>query len=249
LTRSVAYVVAKAPRAGAVKTRLFPTVTPDEAANLARSFLLDTLECVRAVDGVEARIVCRDRSDARLLADIVGADVVILRQSQPGLGAALEDCFDHGSTDGFERVAVLGSDSPTLPASIIRQAFDLLDVADVSIGPTEDGGYYVLAAHEPHPILFRDMVWGNPAVLGETLARCTRAGLRAAVLRPWFDVDDGADLLRLRDELERGEPRAAPHTRAALAALALDLPRAPAETHDVIATGWPRSVPSTERAG
>jgi rSAM/selenodomain-associated transferase 1 len=249
LTRSVVYVVAKAPRPGAVKTRLFPAVSPDHAADLARSFLLDAIECVRAVGGVEARIVCRDRSDDQLLADIVGGDVAILRQSRPGLGAALEDCFRHGRADGFERVAVLGSDSPTLPASIIREAFDLLDAADVAIGPTQDGGYYMLAAHEPYPILFRDMLWSNSAVLAETLARCTRGGLRAAVLRPWFDVDDGADLLRLRGELERADPRTAPHTRAILASLALDSPPAPQATHDVIATERPRSVPSTERAG
>jgi uncharacterized protein len=217
VTDLVVYVVAKAPRAGAVKTRLVPPLTPEEAAALARAFLLDTLALARAARGVEVRAVCRDAADAAAVRAIGGADLQVLCQHTPGLGGALEECFAHGLADGFGAVAVLGSDSPTLPSAIVEQTFAALDRADVAIGPTDDGGYYVLAARAVHPTLFREMVWSTDRVFGETVARCTAANLRVATLPRWYDVDTPDDLDRLRAELGAGRAERAPSTRSVLA--------------------------------
>ena len=122
MSGAVVYVVAKAPWAGAVKTRLLPAVTPVEAAGLARAFLLDTLVLARRARGVTVRAVCRDAVDATAIRELGRPSLDVLCQREPGLGAALEECFRHGLADGFGAVAVLGSDSPTLPPSVLEVA-------------------------------------------------------------------------------------------------------------------------------
>jgi uncharacterized protein len=224
---SVVYVVAKAPRPGAVKTRLSPILDPEQSAALARGFLLDTLATVRAATGVATRVVCRDPADASAIREMVG-EVDLLCQRGDGLGAALEECFQAGLAAGFARVAVLGSDSPTLPGWIIGRAFASLDACDIAIGPTEDGGYYLLAARVLHPTLFRGMVWSTDSVFRETLARCEAAGLLTTILPTWYDVDAPDDLERLRSDLAAGPPDVAPHTRRALDRSAVDGPGLPA---------------------
>jgi len=211
----VVYVVAKAPRPGAVKTRLSPILGPERAAALARGFLLDTLAIVRDANGVAARVVCPDPADGLAIRELVG-EVDLLCQRGDGLGAALEECFQAGLTGGFSRVAVLGSDSPTLPSWVVGRSFASLDACEVAIGPTEDGGYYLLAARAAYPTLFREMVWSTDSVFRETLARCEAAGLRTTVLPTWYDIDTPDDLERLRRELAAGPSDLAPHTRRAL---------------------------------
>jgi uncharacterized protein len=215
---AVVYVVAKAPRPGEAKTRLCPPLDPADASELARAFLLDAVECARQARDVTPRIVCRDRADADEVRELVGAGIEIYCQRGSGLGAALEECFHHGRGDGFARVAVLGGDSPTLPPETIDEAFSALERADVAIGPSEDGGYYLLAARRPHPTLFRDMVWSHDGVLRETLRRCAAANLRVATLREWYDVDDAVGLHRLSDDLASVPDHLAVHSRRAIAA-------------------------------
>ncbi len=217
---SAVYVVAKAPRPGLVKTRLSPRVSLEQAASLARAFLLDTLLLARHARHVVVRAVCRDPAEAAIVRELGGATLEVLCQGEPGLGAALEECFYHGIADGFDRVAVLGSDSPTLPSELVEQAFATLDRHDVAIGPSEDGGYYLLAARALHPSLFRGMVWSTDTVFHETLARCRRDGLCSAILPSWYDVDTGDCLARLIRELDVASPGTAPNTRLALQAIA-----------------------------
>jgi len=215
----VAYVVAKAPRPGVTKTRLCPPLTPDQASQLARAFLCDTLSNV-TLAGLCPRIVCRGATEQQELRRVAGPLTRVSIQSGAGLGDALDGAFREGLADGFAAVAVLGADSPTLPALVIREAFAALtDDNDVALGPAEDGGYYLLAARRVHPWLFRDMPWSTDGVASETLRRCQAHGLRPHVLPAWYDVDDAASLAILRMELRRLPASTAPHTRAALEAL------------------------------
>ena len=212
----VAYVVAKAPRPGSTKTRLCPPLSPDQAAQLACAFLLDTVATVNLA-GVRARIVCREASEQQPLARLVGQLVPVSVQSGNGLGDALEGAFREGLADGASAVAVLAGDSPTLPGLLLREAFAALAHGfDVVLGPAEDGGYYLLAARTVHPWLFRGMRWSTAGVARETLRRCRILGLRTHILPAWYDVDDAASLDILRTELPRLPPGTAPHTRAVL---------------------------------
>jgi uncharacterized protein len=215
----VAYVVAKAPRPGVSKTRLCPPLTPDQASHLAAAFLRDTLSNV-SLAGLSPRIVCRGMTEQQQLRQLVGPQTQVAIQSGAGLGDALDRAFREGVADGFAAVAVLGADSPTLPALVIREAFAALaDDSEVALGPAEDGGYYLLAARRVYPWLFRDMPWSTDRVASETLRRCQALGLRTHVLPAWYDVDDAASLAILRMDLRRLPVNTAPHTRAALEAL------------------------------
>lgn len=215
----VAYVVAKAPRAGVTKTRLCPPLAPEQAARLARAFLLDALTNVRLA-GVSPRLVCRGPAEQEALRRLAGPLVQVSMQAGEGLGDALEGAFCEGLADGFAAVAVLGADSPTLPTLLLREAFvALADGIDVVLGPAEDGGYYMLAARAIHPRLFRQMAWSTCEVASETLRRCRLLGLRTHVLPTWYDVDDAAALAGLRRDLRRLPRHTAPQTRAVLEAM------------------------------
>ncbi len=215
--QSAVYVVAKAPRPGASKTRLCPPLTPAAAAHLAAAFLLDSVHIVRQA-GLEARIICRDAGERVALERLVGDQATVAVQSGHGLGAALESAFRLGFASGCTAVGVLGSDNPTLPPAALTEAYAALAAgSDVSIGPSEDGGYYLLAARALYPDLFRNMVWSTSEVVADTLQRCAAADLRVHRVAEWYDVDEAADLARLRADLAGSESPAAPATRAALA--------------------------------
>jgi rSAM/selenodomain-associated transferase 1 len=214
--QQVVYVVAKAPSAGVSKTRLCPPLQPGQAAELALAFLGDTLTSVDRV-GCTARVMCRDTAEQAALQRSVGVTTRVSVQGGRGLGDALESAFREGLGDGFAAVAVLGADSPTLPSSILRGALRALTGgADAVLGPTEDGGYYLMAARRLHPALFRDMPWSTNRVAAVTLDRCRQAGLRTHLLPCWYDVDDAPALTRLRAELAQARASLAPRTRSAL---------------------------------
>ncbi len=218
----VVYVVAKAPRAGETKTRLCPPLAAAQAAELAGAFLGDALAVVRQAR-CEARVICRSARERSVLARLVGVAASIHVQDGTGLGDALESAFRQGLADGFGAVGVLGSDSPTLPPLLLRQAFSAVARgADVALCPCADGGYYLLAARALHPRLFRDMAWSTSAVAETTLARCRREWLRTHLLPAWYDVDDAASLARLRTDLANGPPGTAPRTRSVLRGMVLE---------------------------
>jgi rSAM/selenodomain-associated transferase 1 len=233
------YVVAKAPSPGQTKTRLCPPLTPAGAALLARAFLLDVLDTVRA-SGLTARIICRDVAERAALRDLVGDATAVCVQEGSGLGDALESAFRQGLADGFTAVAVLGADVPTLRPEILQDACRAVAGGpggpDVAVGLSDDGGYYLLAARAVHPALFRDMVWSTAGVAGETLRRCRAAGLRSFLLPPWYDVDDAAGLETLRADLAAAPPGVARRTRAVLATLAGALPEV---TPPATSCPWP----------
>jgi rSAM/selenodomain-associated transferase 1 len=215
------YVVAKAPRAGAVKTRLCPPLRPEQAALLYRGFLLDSLETAAQIRDAAVRAICPSDTGQQTLARLLPSGIRLTGQRSPGLGSALEECFSTGLADGYQTVAVLASDNPTLPARFIERAFEQVErrQADLALGPTEDGGYYLLAARAVHPRLFRDMTWSTAEVLAETLRRCRADYLRAALVDTWYDVDTPAALAALASRLPDLPLTCAPHTRSALAAI------------------------------
>ena len=142
-----------------------------------------------------------------------------------GLGSALESAFTEGFGAGYASVGVFGADSPTLDPRILRSAFATLeDGADVALGPSADGGYYLLVAREVHPRLFHRMPWGTNRVAQLTVRNCESAGLTVSVLPTWYDVDDWAGLVQLREEIREDAPQIARHTRRALALAGLGAP-------------------------
>src|SRR5262249_15505329 len=143
--------------------------------------------------------------------------IEVIGQHGHGLAAGLESAFRDVLGAGCRRVIALDGDSPHLPAETVRRAFALLERHDVVLGPTADGGYYLVGATRPHRGLFRADGMGTGTALQAFIESARRRGLRAALTEEWYDVDDGNDLARLAAELQTA-PSRAPRTAAWLAA-------------------------------
>ena len=158
------------------------------------------------------------------LAAVLPRGVCLRAQRCGGLGAALADAFRSHMAEGFERVVLIGSDNPTLPPEIVRAAFDGLDRYELVIGPSADGGYYLVGMRRPYLDIFEGITWSTEVVYQQTLERAAHLDLRVVSLPEWYDVDTAADLARLRDDLATLPPSAAPATRSVLAEVVLPVP-------------------------
>jgi uncharacterized protein len=207
-------VMAKAPRAGAVKTRLCPPLRPPEAAELARCFLLDAVDRVGTVAGARP-VLAYAPAEARGEFESLAPGFALLAQQGDDLGARQSRLLAEVLALGHEAALVMGTDVPTLPPECLDEAVSLVMAPDVDVvlGPTDDGGYYLVGLRVPCPALFEDMPWSTSAVLSRTLERAQRLGLRVACIPAWFDVDTKADLERLAAELAVTPGREPRHTR------------------------------------
>jgi uncharacterized protein len=135
----------------------------------------------------------------------LGAGPAYLPQADGDLGRRMEDAFARAFADGAERVVIVGSDLPELSASLLRRAFDALDVHPAVLGPARDGGYYLLGLRRMVPGIFDGIAWSTPDVLAATLARFRAADVAPAMLDELADVDEVQDLPEgWLAELERG---------------------------------------------
>lgn len=209
----------KVPRPGHAKTRLAPALGEEGAARLYRAFLDDTVRLARAsgADGVELWLAGPPQEAEGLGRRHPG--LRLRRQVGEGLGERLRRAFETAFREGAGRAAVLGTDHPTLPPERLDDAFAALDGAAGALGPTPDGGYYLLALRrEAWPRaaeLFRDVPWSTPEVASVTRSRAREAGIELHTLPGWYDVDEPAELGRLRRD-------AAPGTATARALERLD---------------------------
>ncbi len=198
-------IMAKAPRPGAVKTRLCPPLVAAEAAALYRCFLLDKIAAVRALANT-LPVVAYTPDEARAEFAALAPDMTLVPQRGPDLGARLYTTLADLLAAGHVGAIAVDSDTPTLPREFLQQAVDCLiqPGPDVVLGPTEDGGYYLIGVRAVHRALFDAVPWSTSAVLEVTLRRAAAAGLRAVCLSPWFDVDTPDDLRRLQSALDDG---------------------------------------------
>ena len=212
-------IFAKAPAAGRVKTRLVPPLTYRQAADLYRCMLLDTLAATENLSNVSRFIFLAgdhaDMDEFRLHAP----DARILPQEGDDLGERLARAFGAVFDAGFRSACVIGTDMPHLPAERIGEAFGLLESsgADAVFGPTDDGGYYLLAMNGMHRQLFADVPWSSGQTLATSLARAAAAGLGTELLPGCFDLDTIEDIRRLASLPATGE---AVRTRAFIAGCA-----------------------------
>ena len=207
-------IMAKAPRVGHVKTRLAATLPAEAVVDLYRSMLEDTLDLARSVGTDAVAIVC----PASDLVDLAGwlPAIEIVGQQGEGLAAGLASAFRIFIDRGYRRVVALDGDSPQLPPETLDRAFQLLDEADVVVGPTADGGYYLVGSTTVRAELFDTQGMGTGRALDALTASARGLGLRTAFTETGYDVDEVEDLARLAREL-RLFPNRAPRTAAWLA--------------------------------
>ena len=125
------------------------------------------------------------------------APVVRLSSAAAILGAKLLHSFEELSAQGYERILIVGSDSPTLPADYLRRGLDLLASKDAVLGPTFDGGYYAVGCRVPRAEMFNQVTWSSPATFAHTERAFERMGWSMERLPQWYDVDAIDDLRRL----------------------------------------------------
>lgn len=205
-------IMAKAARIGAVKTRLTPTLPPEAVTDFYRCLLADTLALARSLGDVDVAIMCPD-SDASELAQWAGKEATVVAQKGQGLAAGLTSVFAHFADDHRRRIIAFNSDSPHLPRSVLEDAFESLATHDVVVGPTHDGGYYLVGAKTSHPTLFANDGMGTSSALDRLLSRAQTLQLSVSFADSFYDVDVADDLTRLAEEL-RLAPARAPRTAA-----------------------------------
>jgi rSAM/selenodomain-associated transferase 1 len=212
-------VMAKAPRPGMVKTRLAQSLSVEAVIELYCCLLHDTLALAGSLSGVEVAIMCPD-SDVNELAQLAGDQASVVAQKGEGLAAGLTSVFAHFA-EGHQRDAhqrrtiAFNSDSPHLPRSVLEDAFETLATHDVVVGPTHDGGYYLVGAKASHPTLFAHDGMGTSSALERLLSRARTLELSVGFADPFYDIDVADDLTRLAAEL-RLDPARAPRTAARL---------------------------------
>lgn len=207
----VLVIMAKAPRPGAVKTRLTSSLPVPAVTELYCCLLEDTLALAKSLTGVEVAVLCPS-PDKHELEQLVGNEAEVVPQKGEGLAAGLTSVFAY-FTSGQRAVIAFNSDSPHLPAAVLKTAFQILGTHDVVIGPTYDGGYYLVGAKAAHPTLFENDGMGTGNALEALMGRARALHLSTGFTDHFYDIDVADDLIRLARELQL-VPAKAPRTAA-----------------------------------
>ena len=217
----------KEPRPGSVKTRLIPPLSPQQAATLYTAFVVDTAATVGR-SAAALKVVAYTPPCAR---DSISGlaekrdDFQFWPQEEGDLGERMSAALRRSFELGCSRSVIVGSDSPSLPLSSIDNGLELLKESDVVIGPSTDGGYYLVGQRAGEANLFEGIEWSTGRVLEQSLKRLGRRSF--SLLAPWYDVDTVAEAAFLKIHLatlHRAGIKAAPHTLAALERLELPPP-------------------------
>lgn len=201
-------VLAKAPTPGAVKTRLVPPLTPEQAADLCRALLVDQLAHLRTVADAALYLFFAPAAAKEQMKSLAPAGYRLIPQQGADLGARMLAVFDTLYGAGHKRIVLIGGDLAPLPEQFLAETFAFLEAprARVALGPSQDGGYYLIGANRPMAQLFDRMTWSHGEVLAETRRRLRALHMRYRLLPEWFDVDRPDDVARLQAycEAERG---------------------------------------------
>jgi uncharacterized protein len=208
----VLVIMAKAPRPGEVKTRLTASLSPQAVTDFYCCLFDDTLTLARSLGDVEVAIMC-PASDVKELAQLARNQANVIAQKGEGLAAGLTSVFAHLAEGHQRRIIAFNSDSPHLPRSVLEGAFETLAAHDVVVGPTYDGGYYLVGAKASYPTLFANDGMGTSSALARFLARARALELSVGFADSFYDIDVEEDLTRLAAEL-RLAPARAPRTAA-----------------------------------
>jgi len=212
--RAVLALFAKAPVPGRVKTRLSPPLDPADAAALYEAMLLDIVDQHEPHSG-RSLVLWFDpaEGEAWFRANIPSRFQLRLQRGED-LSERMRSLFEEHAREGADRMVLRGTDSPTLPAERVREAFELLETADLVLCPDRDGGYNLIGLRRPAPELF-SLEMSTESVLDTTLAHAQALGMSVALLEPHHDVDTEADLALLASA---AKPERTPRTCRWLAA-------------------------------
>ena len=185
---------------GQVKTRLSSLFDDETILRLYTCFVEDSLEKIRQVDNADCFVGISPSNISGFFNGIEDSDTRLFIQQGKDLGEKMRQAFVDRFSDGYKQVVIIGSDSPSLPVSYINQALN--SDKDLMLGPSTDGGYYLIAMTGKVSEVFDGIAWGTEQVLDETLNRVKKAGVSLELLPVWYDVDFPEDLKFLKTHLE-----------------------------------------------
>ena len=205
-TPNALVILTKAPQPGQSKTRLVPPLSYAEAADLARALLLDQLQNLAGFGGARLFIAFTPENAAGFFEGFIAQGFTCFAQRGQSLGERMSHAFEHLFASGFENIILIGSDLPTLSVKFFQQAYaELEKSADVVLGPSGDGGYYLIGMKRMLPDIFENVAWSSPDVLSQTIHKLDNLGLRHELLSEWYDIDTAKDLERLQSQTAHRE--------------------------------------------
>jgi uncharacterized protein len=212
VTDATICVFAKPPVPGKAKTRLIPAFGAEMAARCAEAFLLDTVESVEKLGWAKLIIAATEPFSHPAI-----ADHELWLQPEGGLDVRIEAILRRALMSSPMAFA-LGADSPGLPVQLLEDARKTLATQDAVLGPTMDGGFYLLGVKQCPEGMLNEIQWSHASTLQQTLRRLRYLGLSVVQTGEWLDVDVPEDLAKLKDVLGRHGATAI-HTRSLAGAL------------------------------
>lgn len=199
-------IFAKEPVRGKVKTRLNGYLSHGECLNLYKAFLKDTIALAKKIK-CENKILAYDSSkNPELLKKLTG-NFTLYKQKGRDLGNRMHNAFEYATKSKAKKIIIIGSDSPHLPRRYIEKAFYALDKKDIVLGPTYDGGYYLIGLKKPCFGVFKGIKWSSNSVFKNTVKNIKGKKKSLCLLDEWYDVDDKEALIRLRQDLKKQRDR------------------------------------------
>jgi len=195
MNESAIVIMARSPEKGEVKTRLGPALDAGERRKLYRRLLDGTVERLGNVKGADTLIAYTPAGTEDYFRRCYGKPC--FEQKGEDLGQRLFNALGHLFEMGYEYAAAVGSDIPGLDSRIAGSALAALKRADLVIGPSTDGGYYLIGMREPRSELFKDIPWSTEGVLKSTVTKARQMGMSMEILDILDDIDTPEDLKRL----------------------------------------------------
>jgi rSAM/selenodomain-associated transferase 1 len=192
--------MAKAPVTGQVKARLLPALSAEEAAELARALLVDQLRHLEKLDATDGYLFFAPDEGRALMVELAPPCFRLFSQHGDDLGSRMEAIFSKLFATGHQNIVLIGGDLPPVPLGFFAEAYAFLRSSNqrVVLGPSRDGGYYLVGCNQPIPGIFRNMSWSHHEVLAQTRKRLTGMNVDYHLLPGWFDIDTPDDLKYLR---------------------------------------------------
>lgn len=207
-------IMAKAPLAGTVKTRLQPFLSAEQCAQLAACFLRDTINKAKTLK-IQLIIAYSPAGEIDYFRRWADEKTSFVEQKGGDLGEKMFSAFQFAFARKTEALVMIGTDSPTFPAGFIEQAFELLETdSDAVLGKTEDGGFYLLGLRKLDEKIFEAVEWSSPKAFEQVRANIMNLSWRPSEVPRWYDIDEAKDLEQLKNEFlnNKNAPRRAPQT-------------------------------------
>lgn len=196
--QSALIIFAKIPLIGQVKSRLQPQISPEKSLEVYCYFVEETLEKIKALSDVSIWVGCfPDCNNSWLLELSRKFNLRLFNQVGEDLGARMANAFGLLAREKFEKKVIIGTDAPHLPLHYIRSAFELLEKTAVILGPSRDGGYYLLGLAGDPPSIFDGISWSTDSVFRNTIRKLEDQIIPFKLLPEWYDIDQFNDLVEL----------------------------------------------------